>query len=154
KGEKLPCVDRVEQATCMSCLRPFVESRSSFRVALLDALPYRRGVPRRSSGNHYASRRRATKPPMVQRPYDLRLYLESVALALVYRDVTGLGVSHVGLGARVHRQDPPAPRDLSRGGQPRALARCSSACDVRRPALTSAARRCRHTSSWQRRGSP
>src|ERR1044071_5569651 len=35
---------------------------------------------------------------MVQRPHHLRPRLESVRLALVYRDVTGLGVSHVGSG--------------------------------------------------------
>jgi hypothetical protein len=35
---------------------------------------------------------------MIQRPHHLRPHLESVRVALVYRDVTGLGVSHVGLG--------------------------------------------------------
>src|SRR5262250_511732 len=49
-----------------------------------------RESPRLSATSYHAA--------MVQRPHHLRPHLESVRVALVYRDVTGLGVSHVGLG--------------------------------------------------------
>src|SRR5262249_26322744 len=38
------------------------------------------------------------KHPMRERPHHLRPYVSSVRVALVYRDFTGDGVSHVGLG--------------------------------------------------------